>query len=201
VAIWDGQSWSAVDPAFGGHCFAIGGGATAMYFSDENYGFGPPTGPPGVYRIDYGSCQAGTVGSAAGTPFPVLFVNGGATPSIVLPVPASITVAVQQPATTVAPAAFALAIHLGPLLGSGFTLPASIGGSTCFTPPGLGPALWLATSTNTVPGQLLPATTAPWSLAGIAIPFPLDFTLQGVIADDSSTTGLAVTNAVTVRIE
>jgi len=96
------------------------------------------------------------------------------------------------------------------LVFQGVSLPFGVG-DMAVTPPFLAPGdptLFTLTDTFSYTNQLLPAFPAVGQGNGIAvssvstgIPFPVTFTLQGVILDASSPVGVSVTNALRLHVD
>lgn len=154
-----------------------------------------------------GPCAMGTVGAAFGAPIPTLFANGstgGLTHRVDVGIAQPFTITVAQPSTNPFPAPFAIFGYIGvPSASSAVVLPFGVGGM-CFLPYDLDPnqagLFALANSYVPVPSTLVPATLAPWTFSRpTGLPFPIQFTLQGVISQDPAT--VRCTNGVIVNIE
>lgn len=153
-----------------------------------------------------GAAANGTVGVGSGGPFDVLFVNGsaGGMPRRVdIALSSSITIDLVQPSTNPFPAAFLLVGYVGvPGPEHVTTLPFGIG-SLCIPSPQLTPgypgSFVLANSYGPDSQALLPATLTPWTAVVAGLPFPFQFTLQGVIAQDPGS--VRATNGVLINVE
>lgn len=152
-----------------------------------------------------GACAAGTY-PIGQTPSPLLRINGssgGTTGRVDVAAGAAIGISMAQPVTNPGPAGFLLFGLIGvpgPL--DATAVPPL--GTMCFMPCGLGPVnpalFMLADTFNTglCTTTVLAATPTPWSISLPGFPFPIQFTLQGVIA--ATPTAFALTNAVIVNI-
>jgi VCBS repeat protein len=139
-------------------------------------------------------------------PVDVLSINGsagGAYRRVNLGIGAPLTFEIMQPPSTAAPASFAVFGELGPTDNlSPF--------ATAVGPFAIQPAP-LVSSANTFvladgigvsSNAVLTAAPAPWSvMVSNGLPFPVTFTVQGAIQDDTSASGYSVTNAVVVHVD
>ncbi len=115
---------------------------------------------------------------------------------------------VVRPAVTAAPggpgnAPFALWARIGvPAVSE--QLPSPFG-TMLFSPAFLQPAdpalLTLSNSLFADPSALLAPGPVPWSVAIPGLGFPLELTLQGIVFDAAAPAGLAVTNALILRVQ
>lgn len=147
---------------------------------------------------------SGAFAPSGSVPYQPLRVNGstgGFTRRVAIPAFEPITIAVLNEPAASANAPFVLWGTFGtPTVNDTVTGPL---GSLCFFPASAAPGVpWLFTIANSLfpdPTAILGATAAPWSLSiPSGVPYPLDFTIQGLMLD---TTGQPrVTNAVLVSV-
>ncbi len=153
---------------------------------------------------------SGNVGASAGGPFDVLKINnsaGGPLRFVGASVGSPFTLQMDPVPTTANPVFFAVFGTLFfPMPTDLYTLPGigTMNVSPCFAAPN-NPNLFLLTNNFPISlgcQQLMGSTVTPWAatIPASFIPFPIAFTLQGIIIDPSSPTQLSVTNAITLDI-
>ena len=142
-------------------------------------------------------CFAGTVGASAGSPVDVLRVNGSAGDffrTVTMNTWSSLGITVDAP-PGMASAPFALAVDAGAVVAPW----ASGVGDLCFDP--FGPTSFILADAFGGFGGLIPASPAPYQLNFLVGPtVPAEVLLQGVIADSSAPSGLAITNGVRLSV-
>lgn len=191
-----------------GYCdsvFVGGSFGTAGEHVSLNIAAWRPTGAVAGCDI-LGSYADGQVGVAIGGPFPVLRINGshGVHHCVVVSLNQSVQISMLNPTTPFASgfAIFGLLREATP--SDAVTLPLGFG-TASFMPCPLDPAnpeLFLLNDSLGVFGctPILGPALAPWIATFPGVGFPFTFTLQGVAVDPTSTLGLALTNAVVVKV-
>lgn len=156
-----------------------------------------------------GDAAAGAVGAGFGGPYDVVLVDGSAGGNarvVDVAVNTPVSFDVLQPPTRTLPADFLLFGYVG-IPAPGAAVPLGIHGDLCFlpgddsTPTSIGQRFLLSSSLPALPGaiQLLGGNPTPWAATVPGSPQPVEFTLQGVIAETQST--VKTTNALVVRIQ
>ncbi len=144
---------------------------------------------------------AGTVGGSGQDVLTIDGSAGGAGRRVDVAIGAPFALQMAAPTSGPAAAPFALWARLG-VPGPADQLP-TVFGTLLFAPAFLGLDPLVIPLTNGLfaePGALLPPATAPWSLAlpGLG---PVELTLQGAVLDNGVPTGLAISNAVILRVQ
>lgn len=154
--------------------------------------------------IALGPAGAGSIGLGQGGPFNVLSVNGSfGLPSrrVDVATGSPITIDVAQPPTNPLPAPFVIVgLIETPTAADAFVLPLGIG-TLCFPPPQLDPGFpgtFTLTNNFGPDAQLMGSSPTPWTFTAPGLPFPFQFTLQGLIQQDPGT--VRVTNGIIVSV-
>ncbi len=150
--------------------------------------------------------MSGNLPSSTGGTFDSLQINGSAgLPDRIVTVGVNqpVTISMLQPPLNLTPASFAIAGFIGlPGIDERTTLPFALGTMAIpltYLTPGYPGAFVLTNSVDPSLQQLIPSTPTPWSSSNAGLPFPFEFTFQGIIESAPGT--LAVSNAVVLRIQ
>ena len=152
---------------------------------------------------------AGNHGTAVGGPFPTLYINGsdgGFVHRVDVAPGASITVMVDQPSFSAAPAPFIVCGFIGVPTAADVTLLPGTLGTMVFPPVVLAPAnplLFTLVDGLGLGAALIPGgSSAPWLLSlPTGSPAAMQLTLQVVQVDVTNPAGIAVGNAVILNVQ